>query len=175
MGPELSLDELAAYPRDSLGYTFAKIMKHLGYAAHFYSDRPSIDEETDYVTMRVRKTHDLQHVVSGFSMIGPGALGLERGGAGEASHGRAVGGRPRQAARRLAKGAQHRARPPRQEQLARGPEGPGALASSRNCGAMRAVQAAAARAASWVAAEARLPQMWHQLPVSLPSDGRLSR
>src|SRR5262249_27247978 len=50
MGPELNLDELATYPRGSLGYTFAKIMKHLGYAAHFYTDRPSIDEETDYVT-----------------------------------------------------------------------------------------------------------------------------
>ena len=76
MGPELNLDELVNYPRGSLGYTFAKIMKHLGYAAHFYHDRPSIDEETDYVTMRVRKTHDLQHVVSGFSMIGPGELGV---------------------------------------------------------------------------------------------------
>lgn len=76
MGPELDLDELVKYPRGSLGYTYAKVMKRLGYAAHFYPDRPSIDEETDYVTMRVRKTHDLHHIVTGFSMIGPGELGV---------------------------------------------------------------------------------------------------
>ena len=51
-------------------------MKHLGYAAHFYADRSSIEEETDRVTMRVRKTHDLHHTVTGFSMVGPGELGV---------------------------------------------------------------------------------------------------
>jgi ubiquinone biosynthesis protein Coq4 len=76
MGPELNLDELVTYPRGSLGYVYAKVMKRLGYAAHFYGDRPSIDEETDYVTMRVRKTHDFHHIVTGFSMIGPGELGV---------------------------------------------------------------------------------------------------
>lgn len=50
MGPELDLDELVNYPGGSLGYTDAKVLEHLGYAAHFYGDRPSIDEETDYVT-----------------------------------------------------------------------------------------------------------------------------
>jgi ubiquinone biosynthesis protein Coq4 len=76
MGPEFDLDELAEYPRGSLGYTYARVMKHLGYEAHFYGDRPSIEEETDYVTMRVRKTHDIHHIVTGFSMIGPGELGV---------------------------------------------------------------------------------------------------
>jgi len=76
MGPEMDLDKLLSCPRGSLGYTYAKVMKHLGYAAHFYGDRPSLDEETDYVTMRVRKTHDFHHIVTGFSMIGPGELGV---------------------------------------------------------------------------------------------------
>jgi ubiquinone biosynthesis protein COQ4 len=76
MGQELKLEKLITYPRGSLGYTYAKVMKHLGFDPHFYGDRPSIDEETDYVTMRVRKTHDLQHIVTGFSMIGPGELGV---------------------------------------------------------------------------------------------------
>ena len=69
-------DQLVTYPRGSLGYTYATVMQHLGYAAHFYGDRPSIAEETDYVTMRVRKTHDLHHIVTGFSMLGPGELGV---------------------------------------------------------------------------------------------------
>jgi ubiquinone biosynthesis protein Coq4 len=34
MGPELNLDELANYPRGSLGYTYARVLEHLGYAAH---------------------------------------------------------------------------------------------------------------------------------------------
>ncbi len=76
MGPELDLGELVKYPRGSLGYTYAKVMKHLGYTPHFYGDRPSIDEDTDYATMRVRKTHDFHHIVTGFSMIGPGELGV---------------------------------------------------------------------------------------------------
>ncbi|HYB71328.1 MAG TPA: Coq4 family protein [Candidatus Bathyarchaeia archaeon] len=76
MGPELDLDELVKYPRGSLGYTFAKVMKHLGYEPHFYGDRPSLVEDTDYATMRVRKTHDFHHIVTGFSMIGPGELGV---------------------------------------------------------------------------------------------------
>jgi cellulose synthase/poly-beta-1,6-N-acetylglucosamine synthase-like glycosyltransferase len=49
-----------------LGSTYAKVMKHLSYTAHFYGDRPSIAEETDHVTRRVRKTHDLP-----FSIIVP--------------------------------------------------------------------------------------------------------
>lgn len=76
MGPELDLDELVKYPRGSLGYTYAKVMKHLGYAPHFYGDRPSLVEDTDYATMRVRKTHDFHHIVTGISMIGPGELGV---------------------------------------------------------------------------------------------------
>jgi len=76
LGPDLDLDLLTMCPRGSLGYTYARVMKHLGYAAHFYGDRPSIAEETDYVTMRVRKTHDLHHIVTGFSMSGPGELGV---------------------------------------------------------------------------------------------------
>ena len=38
MGPELDLDKLIMYPRGSLGYTYTKVMKHLGYTAHFYGD-----------------------------------------------------------------------------------------------------------------------------------------
>ena len=75
-GARLDLDELVKYPRGSLGYTYAKVMRHLGYTPHFYGDRPSIDEDTDYATMRVRKTHDFHHIVTGFSMIGPGELGV---------------------------------------------------------------------------------------------------
>ena len=68
MGPEYNLDELLKQPKDSFGYTYAKVMTLKGFTPHFYRDRPSVDDERDYVTMRVRKTHDLYHTLSGFSM-----------------------------------------------------------------------------------------------------------
>ena len=73
IGPELDLDELVKYPRGSLGYTYAKVLKHVGFTAHFYAGRPSLHDHTDYATMRVRKTHDFHHIVTGF---GPGQLGV---------------------------------------------------------------------------------------------------
>jgi ubiquinone biosynthesis protein COQ4 len=45
-------------------------MKAMQLEPHFYKsrDRPSLDELSDYVTMRVRKTQDLYHTISGFNM-----------------------------------------------------------------------------------------------------------
>jgi len=70
MGPEYELDEMLKSPKGSLGYTYAFLMKTRGFEPHFYQsrDRPSLDNDTDYVTMRVRKTHDMYHIVSGFNM-----------------------------------------------------------------------------------------------------------
>ena len=70
MGPEYELDEMLKSPKGSLGYTYAFLMKTMGFEPHFYQsrDRPSLDNDTDYVTMRVRKTHDMYHIVSGFNM-----------------------------------------------------------------------------------------------------------
>ena len=68
MGPEYDFDELINLPNNTLGYTYAKLMNTMGFQAHFYRDRPSVEDESDYVTMRVRKTHDLHHTISGFSM-----------------------------------------------------------------------------------------------------------
>jgi ubiquinone biosynthesis protein COQ4 len=60
MGPEYDLNKLSKLPKNTLGYTYAKIMTTLGLKPHFYRDRQSLDDESDYVTMRVRKTHDMQ-------------------------------------------------------------------------------------------------------------------
>lgn len=67
--PEWNLDKMLKLPKNSLGWTYAKLMSTLGYVPHFYRERKSIEEESDYVTMRVRSTHDMLHVVSGFDMI----------------------------------------------------------------------------------------------------------
>ena len=68
MGPEYNLEEMLKLPSNSLGYTYAKLMSAKKFHPHFYRDRKNIDSETDYVTMRVRKTHDMYHIISGFDM-----------------------------------------------------------------------------------------------------------
>ena len=46
MGPEYNLDDLIKLPKNSLGYTYAKLMKTMGFEPHFYRsrDRPSLDD-----------------------------------------------------------------------------------------------------------------------------------
>lgn len=42
----------------------------MGFEPHFYRDRDraSLENDTDYVTMRVSKTHDMYHTICGFNM-----------------------------------------------------------------------------------------------------------
>ncbi|HXJ81130.1 MAG TPA: Coq4 family protein [Candidatus Methylomirabilis sp.] len=73
--PDFDLAELMRYPVGTLGHTYAKLLGTQGFNPHFYRDRP-IKTDTDYCIMRVRKTHDIHHVVTGFGMVGGGELGV---------------------------------------------------------------------------------------------------
>ncbi len=73
--PDYDLDELMKYPPGSLGHTYARLMALHGFKAHFYPDR-EIKTDADYCIMRVRKTHDIHHAVSGFSMKPSGEAGV---------------------------------------------------------------------------------------------------
>jgi ubiquinone biosynthesis protein COQ4 len=75
MTQDYDLHELMKYPAGSLAYTYAKLMRLNGYGAKFYPER-DIKNDADYCIMRVRKTHDLHHVVTGFSQQGPGEAGV---------------------------------------------------------------------------------------------------
>ena len=73
LGSEIKLDELLKLPKDSLGFTYGKVMSTMGLDPHFYRDR-QIENDGDYITMRVRQTHDFHHIISGFDMmVGEGA------------------------------------------------------------------------------------------------------
>jgi ubiquinone biosynthesis protein Coq4 len=74
IGPEVDLDALSQLPRGSLGHTYATVMQALGYDPNFYRRRP-IETDGDWVTMRLRKSHDLFHLVTGFGPTG-GELGV---------------------------------------------------------------------------------------------------
>lgn len=74
IGPDYSLDELATYPRGSLGHAFAAVMRAGGIDPRACPERP-LDTDADYCIMRLRRTHDIHLVVGGFAPTGPGNLG----------------------------------------------------------------------------------------------------
>jgi ubiquinone biosynthesis protein Coq4 len=75
MGPDFDLEELSKMPENSFGWTYAKVMKALNYKPDFYRLRP-IESDADYVINRVRKTHDLHHILTGFSFDNFGENGV---------------------------------------------------------------------------------------------------
>ncbi|MDG2990644.1 Coq4 family protein [Candidatus Synechococcus calcipolaris G9] len=74
LGPDIDLDALVQLPQGSLGHTYATVMKTLGYDPNFFRRR-NIETDDDWVTMRLRKTHDIIHVITGFGPTG-GELGV---------------------------------------------------------------------------------------------------
>jgi len=82
-GTPYTPEELIKYPPGSLGHELAAAMMKHGYDPEFYRDyygeRPTefrTDEE--YLRFRVRQTHDIVHVLTGFDMTEfPGELGMQ--------------------------------------------------------------------------------------------------
>jgi ubiquinone biosynthesis protein Coq4 len=74
LGPDIDLNALLQLPRGSLGHTYATVLTSLGYDPNFYRRR-EIKADEDWLTMRLRKTHDIQHVITGFGPTG-GELGV---------------------------------------------------------------------------------------------------
>lgn len=70
---------LKALPKGSLGHTYATVLETLGYDINFF---PAPDffhgqaSDADYINYRVYATHDLHHIVSGFSLDNFGELGV---------------------------------------------------------------------------------------------------
>ena len=75
LGPEFNLDTLLQYPKGSLGWTYAKVLSTLHYDPEFYRKR-EIKPDVDYIPQRLRKTHDLHHILTGFSFDDFGEFGV---------------------------------------------------------------------------------------------------
>ncbi|MDJ0697603.1 Coq4 family protein [Mastigocoleus sp. MO_188.B34] len=75
MGADFDLQELIKMPQGSLGWTYARVMNALGYDPHFYRLRETTSD-TDYIINRIRKTHDLHHILTGFSFDDFGENGV---------------------------------------------------------------------------------------------------
>jgi len=66
-------------PKGSLGYTYATVMEALGYDIDFFPDPAfynNLETDGDYVNYRVYATHDLHHILSGYSLDNFGELGV---------------------------------------------------------------------------------------------------
>ncbi|MFO8236722.1 MAG: Coq4 family protein [Prochlorococcaceae cyanobacterium] len=70
---------LRALPKGSLGHTYATILDTLGYDINFYPKPEfynNLESDADYINYRVYATHDLHHILSGFSLDNFGELGV---------------------------------------------------------------------------------------------------
>ena len=64
----LDLDALAALPSDTLGYAYAHFLRDRGLTPDVFDGSPAgvTDVRTAYVMQRMRQSHDLWHVVTGY-------------------------------------------------------------------------------------------------------------
>jgi ubiquinone biosynthesis protein Coq4 len=70
------LEELVAYPAGTLGHEYAQTMMVGGYDPEFFKYN-QVDDIASFFTLRVRKTHDIYHVLTGFGTDVPGEIGLQ--------------------------------------------------------------------------------------------------
>jgi ubiquinone biosynthesis protein Coq4 len=76
VGAPYDLDSLLQLPPGSLGWTYAKVLSTLGYNPQFYRTPESFNSDAEYISYRVYRTHDIHHILTGFSLDGLGELGV---------------------------------------------------------------------------------------------------
>jgi len=70
---------LRALPKGTLGHTFATVLETMGYDINFFPGPDfyaNLETDADYINYRVYATHDIHHIVSGFSLDNVGELGV---------------------------------------------------------------------------------------------------
>lgn len=70
------LDALSKLPKDTLGYGFADHILSHGYDPDYYR-KIEVKDDTDYVMMRIRQTHDIWHIVTGLDVSRVGEVALK--------------------------------------------------------------------------------------------------
>jgi ubiquinone biosynthesis protein Coq4 len=76
VGPPYDLAAMLKMPKGSLGWTYAKVLSTLTYDPQFYRTPASFEKDEDYITFRVYKTHDIHHIITGYSLDNLGELGV---------------------------------------------------------------------------------------------------
>jgi len=77
--PPYAVEALRAMPRGRLGHTFATVLGAINYDLDFYP-KPDfynyLASDADYISYRIFATHDLHHILTGFSLDTFGELGV---------------------------------------------------------------------------------------------------
>lgn len=74
--PTPDLDELLNCPQHSLGYHYAAEMKRTGLQPDFYR-KITVEDDYSYIALRMRQTHDIWHIVTGFGTNLADEMGLQ--------------------------------------------------------------------------------------------------
>lgn len=73
----IDLNALEQLPEGSLGHTYARQLRSQGLSPDNLIDPTPISSPQDYIVHRLRETHDIVHVLTGFGIDGAGELGLQ--------------------------------------------------------------------------------------------------
>jgi ubiquinone biosynthesis protein Coq4 len=73
----IDLAALEQLPQGSLGHVYAHQLRCQGLSPASLIDPTPIQTPQDFVVHRLRETHDIVHVLTGFGIDGPGELGLQ--------------------------------------------------------------------------------------------------
>jgi ubiquinone biosynthesis protein COQ4 len=76
IAPNPNLAQLMLCPPGSLGHAYAAYITGFGFDPEFYR-KVEIADDTSYLMYRLRQTHDIWHLVTGFSVDVAGELGLK--------------------------------------------------------------------------------------------------
>jgi ubiquinone biosynthesis protein COQ4 len=74
--PTHDLDTLLTYPKNSLGYIYAKTIKAKGFDPNLHADMIA-QSDAYYVELRLSQTHDIWHIVTGFDTSVIDEIGLQ--------------------------------------------------------------------------------------------------
>ncbi len=77
--PPHDLEALRALPRGTLGHTFATVLGAINYDLNFFPKPAFFNDlatDADYINYRIAATHDLHHILTGFSLDTSGELGV---------------------------------------------------------------------------------------------------
>ena len=72
-------EALRRLPKGTLGHTYVTILDTMGYDINFFPEPAfynNLQNDADYINYRVFATHDIHHIVSGFSLDGFGEIGV---------------------------------------------------------------------------------------------------
>ncbi|MFN9545605.1 MAG: Coq4 family protein [Cyanobacteriota bacterium] len=77
--PSYDAEAMRALPKGSLGHTYIRVLDGYGHDVNFFPGKDyfnNLETDADYINFRVLQTHDLHHIISGFSLDNFGEFGV---------------------------------------------------------------------------------------------------